>query len=399
LCELGVGRALWCVLCSVVTTPRNWSVSRRTRQPPGLRGFRVRRSLVSSGGGPIIQRRPQYHYGDDYDGMKRTLQPKLEIRKRRRAEREVDILFAEPVMECDEVCLAENNRFVGATATFDDDWNVIPTCNDRLPSGLVYPCFHGLNDSVNPQFAVREKMLAEAAKCVCSIAIRDSRGEFSYGTAFFVGPVTLLTARHIITEQNDEIVAQYPGTNIAEMNIESLFQTAGEHELDRDQSLSVRVFKCQIVSTKETLADIMVLDCSASGYKAASWIELQREKLQVGDCVDVIGYPGAYSPQYLVRTQGDIAKNRDARRDMEELLPINTLTITHGPITKWTPITTNYRLSTVGGMSGSPVIVNGHAIGTAHFKPVFDSKAFTGEVGVIQIIAAETFLQKQHGDI
>lgn len=46
-----------------------------------------------------------------------------------------------------------------------------------------------------------------------------------------------------------------------------------------------------------------------------------------------------------------------------------------------------------------PVIVDGHAIGTAHFKSVFDLKVFTGEVGVIQIIAAETFLQKQHGDI
>jgi len=45
----------------------------------------------------------------------------------RKIEGEVDILFSEPAMECDEICLTENNLFVAATAT----------CNDAGDIGLI----------------------------------------------------------------------------------------------------------------------------------------------------------------------------------------------------------------------------------------------------------------------
>jgi hypothetical protein len=38
-------------------------------------------------------------------------------------------------MDRDEVCLEENDHFVGATGTFDKNWNIVSTRSDRLPSG------------------------------------------------------------------------------------------------------------------------------------------------------------------------------------------------------------------------------------------------------------------------
>jgi len=40
-------------------------------------------------------------------------------------------------MERDEICLEEQDHFVGATATFDAAWNIIPKRPDRFPSGYI----------------------------------------------------------------------------------------------------------------------------------------------------------------------------------------------------------------------------------------------------------------------
>lgn len=60
---------------------------------------------------------------------------------RRKMERETDIFLAPPVKAQDEVLLRENSNFVGATATFSDEWEIVPRLSSRLPSGYIDPWY------------------------------------------------------------------------------------------------------------------------------------------------------------------------------------------------------------------------------------------------------------------
>src|SRR5436190_23207754 len=56
------------------------------------------------------------------------------------------------------------------------------------------------------------------------------------------------------------------------------------------------------------------------------------------------------------------AAHRDGVNEVETLFPKRELIITHGPVVLG-GIMPTYRLSTVGGMSGSPVLLDGAVIG------------------------------------
>ena len=77
--------------------------------------------------------------------------------------------------------------------------------------------------------------------------------------------------------------------------------------------------------------------------------------------VDVIGYPGEYTSSYL-RDSQRVRIGRSELADVMELLPKCELTVTHGPVIRGGKMPT-YRLSTIGGMSGTPVILNGKGVG------------------------------------
>lgn len=62
--------------------------------------------------------------------------------------------------------------------------------------------------------------------------------------------------------------------------------------------------------------------------------------------------------------------NGDLLDDVFALFPKSQLVITHGPVVLG-GIMPTYRLSTVSGMSGSPVIVNGKARGNAARSNLF----------------------------
>jgi hypothetical protein len=153
-----------------------------------------------------------------------------------------------------------------------------------------------------------------------------------------------------------EIVAQLPGVQKAELDVRKLF-------VERP---TVDVFKCSIVETDKPIADVLLLDCSLY-FKATTWVSLQRKFIYGGVDVDLIGYPGLYSPQYLVETQGETANSKQAMTDISQLLPRCELTVSHGPVmtsTIRTPMLMPYKISTIAGMSGSPVILDGKVIGT-----------------------------------
>ena len=215
---------------------------------------------------------------------------------------------------------------------------------------------------IDPNFEQRKESLAKAARCTCYVGAKYSPDydDCASATAFFVGPTTLLTAAHILLLEHDapsdpvSIVAQLPGVRNAVIDVRHLFS----------ENPTVETFVCKVLLEKPNfLVDIAILDCSHSNFRATEWLELDRTLLKHGITVDLVGYPGEYSTRHIVDSQRVGPLPRSAIQDIEELLPRSALTVSHGPVTRGGNLPT-YRVSTMGGMSGSPVIVQGKAVGT-----------------------------------
>lgn len=200
--------------------------------------------------------------------------------------------------------------------------------------------------------------MIHVATCTCNIAAKYPSNGLTYGyaTAFFVGPTLLLTAAHIYDGADTEIVAQLPGRQTTHVDIKQLFL----------EKPPIQVFKCSaLLLNRPVAADILVLDCSSSGYRAHSWIDISRNYLVDGVGIDLVGYPGPYSPQYVADTQNMPEVSATDIDDLRDLLPACQLTISYGTVMKEfrAPILRSYRVSTIGGMSGSPVVLGGKAVG------------------------------------
>jgi hypothetical protein len=203
-----------------------------------------------------------------------------------------------------------------------------------------------------------------AAQSTCSIGVRRhaSKGEFVGGTAFFVGPTTLLTAGNMINDSRDKIVVEIPGALTATYFVEDLFGNPQPGDNPR--------FECKLVNTllgKVDHADISVLEVLGS-YKSDTFIKV-RQQILPAECdgvVDILGYPGDYSARDVKKMHPSYASGLvrgDMVHDVEALFPKRELVITHGSVNSGGKLP-RYRVSTVKGMSGGPVIMNGKVIGT-----------------------------------
>lgn len=218
--------------------------------------------------------------------------------------------------------------------------------------------------SADPDFEGRKESFIVAARSTCSIGVRRhtvSYGEFVSGTAFFVGPRTLLTAGHVVHDSRDKIIAEVPGVRKATYMVQNLFA--------EPQAGSPEHFECKLVKTlfgKVDKADISVLEV-VGPYTSTSFVEVKQPCLpyECDGIVDIVAYTGAYSPTDVWRTHPSPGfVNADTVHDIEALFPKRELVITHGSITHGGHLPW-YAVSTVIGMSGGPVIMSGKVIGTS----------------------------------
>lgn len=286
------------------------------------------------------------------------------VPKTRRELERTDILITymdnnDSHLQINEACLVESDKFVGCTAKFDEEWNVIPLRPDLYPKESSHDPSHA-NYSVDPKFEERGKSLVLAGQSTCFIGVSPGIDRFgksinyASGTAFFVGPSTLITAAHIVPDGNRQIVAQYPGARRATSFVDNLFNAANP--------LHLETFKCKFKATGRPNADITILEVCGT-YRAPVHLEVNQVLLTPNDCVDVIGYPGMYNERY-VREMHDKPVDGEIVDNVLDLLPKSRLIVTHGPVNSGGMMPT-YRLSTVRGMSGSPVILNGKVVGKA----------------------------------
>lgn len=149
---------------------------------------------------------------------------------------------------------------------------------------------------------------------------------------------------------NTRIVAQLPGTRKARMLVEQLFVRRSELE----------TFDCEFVETGWPAPDISVLRVKGD-YKAKYYVQIEPKLVSQGDAVDVVGYPGCYGERYVQKMHtGDV--DRDAINAVTELFPKCELIVSHGSVEVNGNMPTYY-LSTVIGMSGSPVVMSGKVVG------------------------------------
>lgn len=208
------------------------------------------------------------------------------------------------------------------------------------------------NISVDPLFEARKDNLLTTAKSTCFIGVNPGPGGVGpiSGTAFFVSSTTLITAGHMAPDRNRTIVAQYPGTQKAELFVEELF----------NNNPGVETFECEFVATGLPNADISILKVNGT-FKAPYHVNVAQTTLIHDDRVDVIGYPGYYTGRYVRRMHtGHV--DRNAITAVEELFPKCELVVSHGSVDFGGNMPT-YFLSTVVGMSGSPVIKSGQVVG------------------------------------
>jgi len=207
---------------------------------------------------------------------------------------------------------------------------------------------------LNPDFIGRNDSLLQSAKCICFLGVRRNNpgpDSFQSGTAFFVSPTTLLTAGHLARHRNATFLIQPPGTFQAELFVEQLFVPRSD----------ISTIECESVANHyENGVDICLLQVKGE-YRAQNYLKLKRNEFLRGEPVDVMGYPGDFPNRYVLRMHGGRV-TRETVNDVGDLFPKCELIVSHGNIESGGSIPT-YNLSTVVGMSGSPVLKSGEVIG------------------------------------
>jgi hypothetical protein len=119
------------------------------------------------------------------------------------------------------------------------------------------------------------------------------------------------------------------------------------------------------VVAKHSHIDLAVL--RTTGTRGWSCAPLDFHQIyQNGEILDLIGYPGAYDVILINRLHGkDVSDVSSAYTEAKSILPKWKLTVTCGKIIS-TGDNPQYNLSTIGGMSGGPVIYRGNVIGNSY---------------------------------
>jgi len=176
--------------------------------------------------------------------------------------------------------------------------------------------------------------------------------KYTTGTAFFVGPTTLITAAHVVPDNKARVVAHRPGIRRGTPLVESLFNGSLPSTWE--------TIECKCLGTGLPDVDIAVLEVVGM-YKAEGHLEIDERGLKPDDFVDILGYPGNYDERY-VHNMHSGPLDLDLFDDVFALFPRCQLVVTHGPVVQG-GIMPTYRISTVRGMSGSPVILDGKVKG------------------------------------
>ena len=106
--------------------------------------------------------------------------------------------------------------------------------------------------------------------------------------------------------------------------------------------------------------DISLLECTGT-YKASAWLDCEPVALRTNTAVDLVGYPGDYTLRYLAKVQRvDLSESEG--NEVKLLFPPLELIVSHGYVLEEGDVV-SYKLSSTGGMSGGPILLDGKVVG------------------------------------
>jgi hypothetical protein len=188
------------------------------------------------------------------------------------------------------------------------------------------------------------------------ISVADNKVVNQYlGTAFFISPKLLLTAGHNV----------YGPSNVR-INIRIAIAGTPYINYTAAQRHTVPTIDCKLVHTLyknpdgPSHYDIAILDAGTYD-NGSSYLKLSTELPAVSSKVNVLGYPGVAKPEWLGCHEG-INDAEISRQAANEMFPPQRINVTNGPVMTVGP-TITYKLSTISGMSGGCVLLDGKAIG------------------------------------
>ena len=213
---------------------------------------------------------------------------------------------------------------------------------------------------MEPSFDKDTPDLKYAAKCTTFVIIdvpptSTANSSRYFGTAFFISPKVLLTAGH------NTLGPQGP---LKSVRITTPGLVHINYTLLRSQRLAT--IECAIIGTLYTgknldsyLTDIAILH--SGNYTAGDYLPVSSEPSNPGSEINVLGYPGPAKQEWLAIHEG-LRDAEASRLVTDQMFPPQRLTITSGTV-ETLGGNIAYKVSTVPGMSGGPVLCNGSAIG------------------------------------
>jgi V8-like Glu-specific endopeptidase len=210
--------------------------------------------------------------------------------------------------------------------------------------------------SFDPKFNERESELVRVAGATCQIVTLDKTGHYYVaGTAFFIGPHTLLTAGHTISSKRYPVYTQGPGVG-GTKSAKAIYNADGVNRI----TLHIRD---RLGDGTDGTPDLAILNINPI-YTHGDPLEILWDAgLVAGKIVDVVGYPGTYTEDYIEDNyKQQVSDIQVAYKDAQSLLPQRTLSVSCGKLISGGD-KPEYRLTTFGGMSGSPVVYQGKVVG------------------------------------
>lgn len=194
-----------------------------------------------------------------------------------------------------------------------------------------------------------------------------------YGTAFFVRPNILLTAGHCTLGLADPRVRLFISRPLE----------SGPIDLMNFVARRIETIECSVIDSLYRPdgpghMDISILHSGT--YNSPTFLQLSTLPVPCHDVVDIIGYPGRHSTDFIVAHAGLTKPFQECITSAETLLPAQTLTVTRG-IVETVGSTISYKATTCPGMSGGCLLYKGNVFG---FDPLIASNNVGVHVGQVE---------------
>lgn len=270
-----------------------------------------------------------------------------------------------------------DGKLAGTTGIVEDG-EIVPIQGRHLNKCKHYNRAFSDLSSLPPNFDDKGTSIQKAKQATSLLMVEYSDSEDQsvgriYATAFFVDKSKVLTAAHTVLLVPTELLARvdkkktriylFPPGKVRHSTEEATLRRPYTYLCKivaylSPHSKSSRAYK----SHKDMSRDIAILSVDGMQF-AEECLEFSFQGIPVGAIVDLVGYPGDQSIDWLHRNHPKVADQAAIQTEGETLLPPRTMVVTRGQLTNRVMDLLMYTNATSPGLSGSCLLYNGKVCG------------------------------------